>query len=159
MKLGIIADSHDNLPKLAKAVKLFNQERVGFLLHAGDFIAPFSVKELKKLNCDFSGVFGNNDGEIKGLTEVSQGKIKPPPLRIKLEDKKIILLHDINQLNLKEEDFNLAVVGHTHKPLVDKKDARVMLNPGECCGWLTGRSTVAIVELADLSSRIIEGRG
>ena len=156
MKLGIIADSHDNLPKLAKAVELFNQEGIDFLLHAGDFIAPFSVKELNRLDCDFLGVLGNNDGEKKGLAEASRGRIKPPPLRIELEGKKIILLHDSNRLDLEQEDFDLAIFGHTHRPAVNKKNAKVLINPGECCGWLTGKSNVAIVELTDLSSQIIE---
>lgn len=156
MKLSILADTHDNLTKLAEAIELFNREKVDFLLHAGDFIAPFSVREFKKLDCDFRGVFGNNDGEKKGLLEVSQGRIKMPPLRIELGGKKVILLHEIKEADLKQEDFDLAIFGHTHRPEVNRKNSKLLINPGECCGWLTGKSTLAIVELCDLSSRIIE---
>ncbi len=39
MILGIISDSHDNLPKLKKAVTLFNKKNVSLVLHAGDYIA------------------------------------------------------------------------------------------------------------------------
>jgi putative phosphoesterase len=156
MKLGVIADSHDNLPPLKRAVDFFNQEKVDFVLHAGDFIAPFSVKELQKLICDFKGVFGNNDGERKGLTQVSQGKINHPPLRIELENKKIILLHDIEQLDSQKEDFDLVIFGHTHRPQATREDRRVFLNPGECCGWLSGKSTLGIIELPSLASQIIE---
>lgn len=156
MKIGVIADSHDNLPKLEKVVDLFDKKKVDLVLHAGDFIAPFSVAKLKLLSCDFFGVFGNNDGERKGLSDISQGRIKPGPLRLELEGKKILLLHDKQALDLKNEDFHLAIYGHTHKPEVIKQDGRVLLNPGECCGWLTDKSTVAIIELTDLSSQIIE---
>ncbi|MCU0608134.1 MAG: hypothetical protein MUF78_12185 [Candidatus Edwardsbacteria bacterium] len=31
-----------------------------------------------------------------------------------------------------------------------------MVNPGEACGYLTGKATCAVVDLADLSGRIIE---
>ena len=156
MKLGIIADSHDNLPLLKRAVDFFNQQRIDFVLHAGDFIAPFSVKELQKLTCDFKGVFGNNDGEKNGLSQVSQGKISQPPLRMELENKQVILLHDIKQLDPKMRDFDLVVFGHTHRPGITRQDSKVLLNPGECCGWLTQKSTVAIVELPSLASQIIE---
>ena len=47
MKLGIISDSHENMPLIAKAVELFNHEEVDLVLHAGDFISPITAKEFK----------------------------------------------------------------------------------------------------------------
>ncbi|MCM8780547.1 MAG: metallophosphoesterase family protein, partial [Candidatus Omnitrophica bacterium] len=70
MRIGIISDTHDNLPKIDSAVEYFNRQRVGFVLHAGDFVAPFAVAKLKKLDCDWAGVFGNNDGEREGLSKI-----------------------------------------------------------------------------------------
>lgn len=32
MKLGIISDTHDNMPKIARAVELFNEEKVDLVL-------------------------------------------------------------------------------------------------------------------------------
>jgi len=154
MRLGILADTHDNLPKIEKAVRFFNKRKVDFVLHAGDFIAPFAVARLKALSCDFCGVFGNNDGERNGLTQISQGKIKESPLRISLDARKIILVHDINSINLATEEAKLVIFGHTHKPEISNKDSFVLVNPGECAGWLSGRSSVAIVDLDTLSSAI-----
>ena len=34
MKLGIISDTHDNMPVIAKAVELFNDEKVDLVIHA-----------------------------------------------------------------------------------------------------------------------------
>ena len=76
MRIGILADTHDNLPKIERAVRFFNKEKVDFVLHAGDFIAPFAVSKLKGLTCSWLGVFGNNDGEKNGLSGISEGKIK-----------------------------------------------------------------------------------
>lgn len=67
MIIGALSDTHDNLPKIEKAVKFFNKKKVDFVLHAGDFVAPFAVDRLNKLSCEWLGVFGNNDGEKKGL--------------------------------------------------------------------------------------------
>ncbi|MCD6495052.1 metallophosphoesterase family protein, partial [Candidatus Bipolaricaulota bacterium] len=40
MKIGIISDTHDNMPKIAAAVRLFNEEHIDLVVHAGDFISP-----------------------------------------------------------------------------------------------------------------------
>lgn len=154
MKIGILTDTHDNLPKIERAVKFFNKNKVDFVLHAGDFIAPFSIPLLKKLTCDWRGVFGNNDGEKDGLTGISEGKIRPGPLRIELQDKKITLVHDAKTIDLDKEEASLIVIGHTHKPEIIKKYNKLIVNPGECGGWMTNRSSVAIVNLDLLFAKI-----
>ena len=65
--IGIMADSHDNLESIEKAVKVFNQEPVDLVVHAGDLISPFTAEIFKKLDSQFLAVFGNNDGERHGL--------------------------------------------------------------------------------------------
>ena len=154
MKIGILADTHDNLPKIEKAVKFFNRKRVDFVLHAGDFIAPFAVAKLKNLSCDFCGVFGNNDGERIGLTQISGGKIKEGPLRITLDSRRIVLVHDINSIDPVAEKVQLIIFAHTHEAEISHKDTFLLLNPGECGGWLSNRSSVAIVDLNTLSPTI-----
>ena len=154
MKIGILADTHDNLPKIEKAVRLFNRKRVDFVLHAGDYIAPFAVAKLKDLSCDFCGIFGNNDGERIGLTQASGGKIKDGPLRITLESRNIVLVHDINSVNPATEEAQLIIFAHTHKPEISRKNSFLLINPGECAGWLSNRSSVAIIDLRTLSPAI-----
>ena len=87
MKIGIMADSHDNLEKIAAAVEVFNNEKVELVLHAGDFIAPFTARPLKYLKCPLTGVFGNNDGEKFGLLKQFEGigNIYKPPRIINIE--------------------------------------------------------------------------
>jgi len=154
MKIGIISDTHDNLPKIEKAVNFFNKNKVDFVLHAGDFIAPFSIPLLKKLTCDWRGVFGNNDGEKVGLAGISEGKIRPGPLRIELQDKKITLVHDLATIDSDREEAGLIVFGHTHKPEIIKKYNKLIVNPGECGGWMTGHFSVSIVNLELLFAKI-----
>ena len=154
MRIGIISDSHDNLPKIEKAVRFFNKQRVDFVLHAGDFVAPFTIPKLKSLNADWLGVFGNNDGEIRGLARISQGRIRKGPFKIRLDSKKVILTHDIKTINLDTQDAHLIVFGHSHRPKILKKRNKLLVNPGESCGWLTGKSTVALVDLHTLAAKI-----
>lgn len=155
MKIGVFSDTHDNLPKIDKAVRFFNKNKVGFVLHAGDFIAPFVVARLKHLTSDWCGIFGNNDGERIGLTDISEGKIKVGPLRMKLDNKNITLVHDINQIDDKREPADVIIFGHTHKAQITKQDNKLLINPGECAGWLTNKSTIALIDLTSLSVRIV----
>ncbi|RKY33273.1 MAG: YfcE family phosphodiesterase [Candidatus Omnitrophota bacterium] len=154
MEIGVLSDTHDNLKKLDKAVRLFNKNKVAYVLHAGDFIAPFTLDKLDKLNCNWQGVFGNNDGETQGLRQRSKNRIRKGPLRMKLGNRKITLVHDPKTISLKRDNSDLAVFGHTHKPLVKKQNNKLLVNPGECGGWLSGESTIALVDLDSLSARI-----
>ena len=52
-KIGIMSDSHDNLPAIRAAVELFNREKVDLVIHAGDVGAPFTAREIKKLRCPY----------------------------------------------------------------------------------------------------------
>jgi putative phosphoesterase len=156
MLIGILSDSHDNLPALERAVRFFNEKKTQIVLHAGDFIAPFTIPRLKALDCDYKGVFGNNDGEKQGLERASQGRITEGPSRFDINGVKITLIHDLSHIKLEEEAAQLVVYGHTHQPQVLREKNRLLLNPGECGAWLYGKSTVAIADLSQLTAEIFE---
>lgn len=155
MRIGLISDTHDNLPKLEKAIKVFNRKKVSFVFHAGDYVAPFSILPFKKLKCEYLGVFGNNDGEKNGLSRVSEGRIKEGFIDLEIGSKRITLIHDISELDLKDKKYDLIIYGHTHIPEIKIKNSSLMVNPGECSGWLYRKPTIAIVDLADFSVKIL----
>ena len=155
MRIGILADTHDNLPMIAKAVNLLNQKKLDFVLHAGDYIAPFAAVRLNDLSCPYYGVFGNNDGEKRGLRKISAGKIKEPPLRITLGERKIVLVHEPKTVKPIKEQAEVIIFGHTHKPEVLERDNCLLINPGECAGWLSDRCSIAILDLDILSPEIL----
>ena len=47
MRIGIFYATHGNLPKIEKAVKLFDQKKVDFILHAGGFRESPALKYSK----------------------------------------------------------------------------------------------------------------
>jgi putative phosphoesterase len=145
MKIGIISDSHDNLTAIARAVEAFNKAKVGLTIHAGDLVAPFVSRPLKALESDFVAVFGNNDGERVGLSNVFNGRIFRPPHRIDAAGQRILILHEPDSLDELAScgSYDAVIYGHTHKVHVEKKGALV-INPGECGGWLSGVSTAAV---------------
>ncbi|MCX5712884.1 MAG: metallophosphoesterase [Candidatus Omnitrophica bacterium] len=156
MKIGILSDSHDNLIKVDHAIKFFNKHKVGFVFHAGDFVAPFTVLKMKELETNWAGVYGNNDGEKNGLFVASEGRIKDGPRKMELEGKKIILTHELFKVAPEVEEAEIIIYGHSHKPEIKTINSKLLINPGECGGWLFGKSTVAILDLDGLNAKIFD---
>ena len=83
MLVGIVSDSHDNVPMLRRAVEHFSAAGCELVLHAGDVIAPFAMAVMDGLSCPFKAIYGNNDGEKVGLklkAVAVGGSIQEPPL-------------------------------------------------------------------------------
>ena len=158
MKLGIISDTHDNVPMIKKAVEFFNSADVDLVLHAGDYVSPFSLKPFFLLECDFMGVWGNNDGDKIALQNMAQGKIENSPHIETYGQKKILLGHYFETLEalVTSQVFYLIIYGHTHKPEIRQEGRTLVVNPGECGGWLEGRSTIAVVDLENQKAEIID---
>ena len=96
MVIGIFSDSHDNIFRIREAVELFNSWSCQLVIHAGDYIAPFAIREMRKIACPVRGVFGNNDGERQGLSQMFKliGEIKDPPFSLEALKTRILILHD-----------------------------------------------------------------
>ncbi|MFQ5882488.1 MAG: metallophosphoesterase [Candidatus Methylomirabilales bacterium] len=156
MQIGLMADSHDHLPRIEQAVEVFNRRQVEFVIHGGDFVAPFALVPLERLQCDWAGVFGNNDGERAGLERRSQGRIRAGPLRMELDGKRLTVIHILEELELDREQADLIIFGHTHKAEIRQERDILLVNPGETYGWLYGRATAAVVDLPILKVELID---
>ncbi len=157
--VGIVSDTHDNRECIVRAVQFFNARRCGLVIHAGDFVAPFTAREWEKLKGKFVGVFGNNDGERQGLTEQYSkfGEMHEPPHEFIWAGKRFAVMHAPKKLDmfLERKDLDVVIYGHTHKIEI-RRGRPLVINPGECCAWLTGRSTAAILDLSDMHAEIFD---
>ncbi len=158
MFIGIISDTHDDLPVVRKAVKFFNRKNVGHVIHAGDLISPFTIEVFKGLDCRFTGIFGNNDGDKLLLKDKSEGRIHNQPHIMTLHGRKIALLHEPDVVNALADSghFDLVIYGHTHRPDVRTVKNTLIVNPGKASGLLKGRATVAVVDLDKMEAEIAE---
>ena len=164
MKVGIISDSHDNVTSVNAAVKIFNSENVEAIIHCGDFVAPFSLLPFMDLDCgEFYAVFGNNDGEKAGLKKVASDngwQISSGPFEFELGGRKVVAMHEpyhLESVIAKKPD--IALYGHTHRFDNRMEGGTLVLNPGEAGGWVTGKRTVAIVDLSLLEVSVMEING
>jgi len=159
MRLGIMADTHDNVPMIERACDFFNARGVQEVFHAGDYVAPFALNPLNRiLRCAYRGVFGNNDGERLGLQKTANGRLYPSPAEFTVGQWHVLVAHEMPILDAVATSgrYRLIVYGHTHRPEVTRVGDTLAVNPGECGGWLSGRSTVAIASLATLEAEILD---
>jgi hypothetical protein len=158
--IGIISDSHDNLPKIDAAVSRRNVLNVGLVLHAADYCAPFATLRYRGLRVKMIGVLGNNDAEsdlLKANFESLGHELNGRFTTVEVDGFKIALLHgDETKLLdeiIKSQTYDLVVSGHTHSISRSPTGRTVWLKPGEMCGYLTGKATITTYEII---SRTIE---
>lgn len=157
--IGILSDSHDNLPMLERAVRLFNDAGCDLIIHAGDFVAPFTARALASLRAPLKSVFGNCDGEKEGLRTAlaSIGEIREAPFRFVHKGLRFLLVHSNSGLDnfLAAAPCDIAVCGHTHKAEVVRRGKTLLINPGESGGWVHGKSTACLLDPSGLNADII----
>src|SRR5262245_30251008 len=102
MKIGLISDTHDNIQNIRKAISLFTNKNVSFVIHAGDIVSPEAVKAF--LGVKIIAVLGNNDLEVNGLAYAFDkigGQLKGEFCEMEHDDL-IFVLYNGNNLRKKE---------------------------------------------------------
>ena len=162
MLVGVISDTHDNLPLIDKAIERLNLEKVSLVLHAGDYVSPFVVPRFKALNARLIGVLGNNDGDheqLKKQFDASENcELRGRFALVDAEGFRIALLHgdETELLNALVGcgGFDAVVHGHTHAT-TSNSGKTIVVNPGEICGYLTGKPTLALLDTSKREVRIV----
>jgi uncharacterized protein len=157
MLIAIMSDSHDNLDNLRKALKVIEERNCQVIIHAGDFVSPFTWRVLGQFKGEIYGVFGNNDGDRVMLKKFYEDRIKVQPIEVKVENTRIAVMHEpafIEEL-AKSNSFDIIVYGHTHQLDNKKISNTLVINPGELCGWLYNDPTFMILDTSKLNVEII----
>lgn len=118
--IGLISDTHGLLrPEALRAL-----EGSDLIIHAGDVGVGEILEELRRL-APVVAVRGNVDTDpwCADLPETAVAEAG---------SSLIYVLHDVKALDLKPATagFAMVVSGHSHKPLLEKKDGVLYLNPG-----------------------------
>jgi putative phosphoesterase len=158
MLIGIIADTHDDMEQIGRVVELFNSKGVSEVLHAGDFVSPFTFEILGGLKARLRGIFGNNDGDRILLMEKSGDSIVAQPYIAEVAGIKVAVVHEPASVEAFSESgrFDLVVYGHTHTPDVRNLKGTLVVNPGKVARLHKGRSTVVVLDTESMQAEIIE---
>lgn len=132
MRLAIISDTHIHKHS-EKIHELINRhfKDVDMIIHAGDY-TDIKLAEILKTNYNFMGVWGNVD-------KYPLRKMLKEDEILDVEGYKIGIFHGHGREKttleraydrFKNENPDIIIFGHSHKPLVTTMKKTLMLNPG-----------------------------
>ena len=117
MRIGLISDTHG----LARPEALAALRGVELILHAGDIGDPAVIAALLDV-APVIAVRGNNDSgdwaEVVAEREV-----------FALAQRRVLLLHELKHHD-EREHFDVVVYGHSHRPLAERRNGTLYVNPG-----------------------------
>ena len=120
LRIGLISDTHDLVRPEALAF-LAGSDRI---VHAGDICSPGVLEALAAV-APLTAVRGNNDrgawaARLRESELVDVGGVW------------LYAIHDLAQLDIDPIAAGVAVVvsGHSHRPLVERRDGVLFINPG-----------------------------
>lgn len=148
--VGLISDTH--IPISAEKIpeKVFDFFKgVDLIIHAGDLVEFNLVKELEKL-APVIGVYGNMDEkEVKEkLPKINSVSILGWKIGVMHNPHSFYGMNRIRKIAY-QNDFNIFVFGHTHKPLI-KQEEVLFINPGSATSPLPPflvRPSVALLKV------------
>ncbi len=172
MLVGVVSDSHDNRANVAKAAKVLRKAGVEVLIHLGDVVAPFTLRDFLDLvkPKKFYLVYGNNDGEKLGLAKVAssvEGRVSDQPLIIELGGRRIMALHGFGDSETTVElvdalarsrKWHVIMYGHTHSGELRYLRGVLVLNPGDLSGQLA-KPSIALLDTRTLRARLVSLEG
>ncbi len=141
MRVAIISDTHDHIPNLRSAVTYCNSYGVSMVIHCGDLISPFMLKELAKFGGASHLVYGNNVGDQHIISQ-SCGSRYPSITHhgvlgaVEAGGRKIAFTHYPQMARglAVQGGFDVVCCGHNHIYKVEEIGKTLLVNPGEMLG-------------------------
>lgn len=149
MKIGIITDTHDLHDVLQKALDVFTENQVEYILHAGDITSPSTAHAFASIdNARFIAVYGNCDTDkssLEGVVRGQQGEIHKGRYKGNIADKKVLMAHEPRHLGEMPitDDFDLIVYGHTHVQDIHRQGKTLIINPGQSWAVILDLNTMS----------------
>jgi uncharacterized protein len=162
VKIGLISDTHDNFKNIESAVKIFNDKRISYVIHAGDITTPEAVEAFEGVK--LIGVLGNNDIDKQGLDNAFEkigGKLKGELCEIEENDLLIVSYHGTNfkkrEALIQSGKYDVVIYGHTHKVENRVVGKTIVINPGTANGWFFGyKASAAIFDTVSRECEFIQ---
>ena len=149
LRVGLISDTHGLLRPEALAFL----EGSDHIVHGGD-ICDAGVLEALSTIAPVTAVRGNNDHGPWAA------RLRETEL-LRVEEVSVYAIHDLSQLDMEPHAAGVHVVvsGHSHKPLVERRDGILYVNPGSA-GPRRFKLPISVGELtvdgSSVSARIVE---
>ena len=120
LRIGLLSDTHGLLRPEVEAF-LQGSDRI---IHAGDICDAGIIEQLKRI-APVSAVRGNNDVGpwAESLSETEW---------VRVGGIDIYVIHNVAELNVSQLPSGVEVIvfGHSHKPVAERRDGVLYVNPG-----------------------------
>lgn len=137
--MGVISDTHGVLPQWVEPVL----SGVELILHAGDVGRAWVLDGLECL-APVLAVRGNMDSEpaLTGL---------PDHVRCDIGGVRFLVVHGPEHVRalLAAEEAGVVVVGHTHRPRIQRNGSVLVVNPGSASCSVGEGCSVALIRFVD----------
>lgn len=154
MKLGVLSDTHNNIPNLLKALQLFREEGIVQLMHCGDMADMLTARQMTGFDVIY--VNGNMDSSAEAINHVvwtlnPQNEIPGDVYEGMLDGVKIGATHGhltgkLDKL-IRSRRYKYVFHGHTHRQRDEMIGKTRIINPGALGGARYEPRTVCIVDL------------
>ncbi len=141
MNIAVMSDSHDQIKNLYDAVQYCNSHDIDALIHCGDLISPFMLKQLDKFKGQVHLVYGNNVGDLHLVSQMCA--VDFPTLNhhgvlgsIELDGLKIGFHHypEVARGMAAQSLYDIVCCGHNHIYGVENISDTLLINPGDLLG-------------------------
>ncbi|HEY5720012.1 MAG TPA: metallophosphoesterase family protein [Gammaproteobacteria bacterium] len=165
MKIGILSDSHDDIPRLRAAAGAAVDAGAEALLHCGDVVAAVTLARLPEFPVPLHVIHGNNTGDIYALARIaarSNGRLLYHGIDAALElgGRKVFMVHYPRYARALATtgDWDVVCCGHNHKAAVEAVTTvtggtALYVNAGTTAG-LDAPATWVLGDLATLEFEI-----
>ncbi|ADV65193.1 metallophosphoesterase [Desulfurococcus mucosus] len=170
MLIGVLSDTHDNVSATRSIVERMVEQGVELAIHLGDVVSPFTLRFMRDSarGLKFIILKGNNDGDVHLLSRISASygwDYYSEPVFLEIGGRRMLALHgygDIAATNkmvdalARSLDVDMVLYGHTHVARAEFLEGKLVFNPGEACGYITGRRSYGIVDTDTMKAKIVE---
>ena len=161
MRIGVVSDTHNNLPNVSRIVEILNGQGVDRVVHTGDVTQAKTLEVLARLHAPLQIVYGNNDLPERDALESAARRLDvqlwEPPLHLEWADRELWVVHDprdfektLPRAQATGAAPDLALHGHDHRYRLEERERTLVFNPGECAGHMKGRNAIGVVDLVAL---------
>lgn len=162
MILGILSDTHDDAANTRRALAVFKQQHVEFIIHCGDITTPEMVKLFDGWPAAF--VFGNLDKAEANLIAAARQLSEPASMGHRyigiVGGASVAAYHgnDDEYLDtlIVSGQYDYVFCGHTHLRRDEKIGRTRVINPGSLGGRKEKTRSVCVLTLPDGAARFIE---
>lgn len=152
--LVVLSDTHATSDTELTGAAATAVDDADLVLHAGDFMTEAVLDSFRDVADEFRGVHGNNDdpGVTQRLPETTTFEYRG--VQIAATHRSRSGTTGLTMLG-RQQNVDLVVFGHSHRPTVEETDELTLLNPGSHAQPRGARQSFAVLEPTESG---LEGR-